>query len=351
MSYRKSYSATISGSQSYSASYGASERGGTVNGTVHWSENVNIDITVDTNSFDQGVMSLKHHIDGLTGAVVATEAAQIQEKIRGANAISQSVTAGFFHLISSEITQQMAALKSRVDSLFLKLNDMKTACQRIKNAMQQDYARITDRYASIFAELDRELASRIASLDEAANAVLRNASIQLKRSYDSTLSTVPTIFAAENSRAQGLLSAGTLRSAMNNMLQSATAYLVLEKNNNKALSAMLVSGDAQNSAASSLPVAYLAAGGSTESSTNRIFLPPTPGPLSDDQNLKQRILAQFGDRKLGWRPLTSEDRAQIERFLVPRIDAIHTPLQDHDSRVRQTVLQLWNSHTPETLPF
>src|ERR1039457_81802 len=163
MSYSEHYSETISGTEYVEVYHPASETSSSETVSVHWSEDVNVSIHVDTSSFDHSVSTIKHHIDGLTVAVIATESVQLEEKVRSANAIGQSVTSGFFRLIGSEITQQMVALKSRVDSLFLKLNDMKSACQRIQQNMQQDYHRITDRYSGIFEEMDRELAKRIAS--------------------------------------------------------------------------------------------------------------------------------------------------------------------------------------------
>jgi DNA-binding transcriptional regulator GbsR (MarR family) len=348
MSYSEHYSETISGTEYVEVYHPASETSSSETVSVHWSEDVNIVITVDTSSFDNSVSTIKHHIDGLAGAVIATEAGQIEEKARGAQAISQAVTDGFFRLIGSEITQQMAALKSRVDSLFLKLNDMRIACQRIQQNMKRDYHRITDRYSSIFEELDREMATRIARLDEAAYALNRQVSSEDRRGFDSTLSTVPTVFAAENSRAQTVLSAGTLRSRMNELLQCAMAYLASEKRTSNAMSTMLVTGGQDNSATMSLPVAYLA---SSDMRAEAIVLPPAPGPLTDDPDMNRRILAQFRERNLSWRPLADDHRAQIERFLFPLVDAIHTPSQGQDARVRQIVLRLWNAHTPEVLPL
>ena len=351
MSYSEHYSETISGTEYVEVYHPASETSSSETVSVHWSEDVNIVITVDTSSFDNSVSTIKHHIDGLAGAVIATEAGQIEEKARGANAIGQAVTDGFFRLIGAEITQQMAALKSRVDSLFLKLNDMRIASQRIQQNMQRDYHRITDRYSSIFEELDREMATRIASLDEAAYALSRQVSSEDRRGFDSTLSTVPTVFAAENSRAQTVLSAGTLRSRMNELLQCAMAYLASEKRTSNAMSTMLVAGGLDDSATSSLPVAYLAAHDSSDMPTEAIVLPPAPGPLTDDPDMNRRILAQFKERNLSWIPLADNSRAQIERFLFPLVDAIHTPSQGQDARVRQVILQLWNLHTPEVLPL
>lgn len=250
MSYSENYRETISGIVHEQVYHPVTQEGYSETISVPWSEDVNIAIHVDTSSFDQSVSTIKHHIDGLTGAVVATEAAQIEERVRSADAIGESVTSGFFRLIGSEITQQMVALKSRVDSLFLKLNDMKSACQRIQQNMQQDYHRITDRYEAIFEELDRELARRITSLDEATYELVREASLEERRSFDSTLSTVPTIFAGENSQTQSILLISALRSRMNGLLQCAMAYLAAEKRTSTAVSTMLdasIRGDSEKS--------------------------------------------------------------------------------------------------------
>jgi adenosyl cobinamide kinase/adenosyl cobinamide phosphate guanylyltransferase len=351
MSYSQNYNATISGTVSETVSYPASEHGSSHTVTLHWSENVGVSIHVDTSSFDHSVTTLKHHIDGLTGAVVATEAAQIEEKVRGADAIGKSVTTGFFQLIGSEISQQMVALKSKVDSLFLKLNDMKSACQRIQQNMQQDYHRITDRYSATFEELDRELAMRIASLDDAVHALKREISLESRREFDSTLSTVPTIFGGENSRAQSTLLAGALRSRMNDLLQCAMAYLATEKRTSNAVSTMLDAAGRDSGITVSLPVAYLAANPSPGTPVEQIVLSDAPGPLTNDAEMKRRILAHFRERNLAWKPLPSESKVQIERFLFPLIDAVHTASREQDARVRQRILHLWNAHTPEALPL
>jgi hypothetical protein len=138
---------------------------------------------------------------------------------------------------------------------------------------------------------------------------------------------------------------------MNELLQCAMVYLASEKRTSNAMSTMLVAGGLDDSATSSLPVAYLAAHDSSDMPTEAIVLPPAPGPLTDDPDMNRRILAQFKERNLSWIPLADNSRAQIERFLFPLVDAIHTPSQGQDARVRQVILQLWNLHTPEVLPL
>ena len=317
--------------------------------SLNWSENVSIDILVDTSNFDYGVASLKHHVDGLTGAVVTTEALHIEEKIQSASAIGQSVTKGFFDLIRSEITQQVVGLKSRVDSLFLKLNDMRLASQRVKQAMQHDYGRITDRYTSIFEELDRELATRIATLDDAAYAFRREASSQGSRSFDSTLSTVPTVFGREVSQVQTALLAGIMHARMNFLLQLATAYLVSERQTSRTFRTILSNEAADDSTTHSLPVAYLAADDPAAGSMARVIFSSAPEVPFNNDSLRNRITDQFQSEKRSWKPMGSEESAQIDRFLVPLIDSMHSSSAEHDGRVRQMILRLWAAHRPETL--
>lgn len=348
MSYQKRYHERLSGTVRGSYSYPASEKGGSSSITLSWSEDVAIDILVDTSSFDNSIASLKNHVDGLTGAVIATEALHVKEKKQSASAIGRSVTKGFFDLIRSEITQQMAGLRSRVDSMILKLNDMKLASLRVKQTMQQDYGRITDRYSSTFEELDRELTTRIATLDESAYAFLREASSQVRRSYDSTLSSVPTVFGREASQAQTTLMTGIMHSRMHSLLQLATAYLVAERKTSQTFGSILSDELIEETTTRSLPVAYLAADHPAILIERAIFPSATESPFNNEV-LKKTITDQFQAQNRTWKPIRSEDKTQIERFLLPLVDSLQSSSPEHDSRVRQLILRLWAAHRPETL--
>src|ERR1035438_9125246 len=111
---------------------------------------------------------------------------------------------------------------------------------------------------------------------------------------------------------------------MNNLLQCAAAYLASEKRTSNAMKIMLEDGGRDDSATACLPVAYFSANDLSAMPAENIVLPSAPGYLSNDRDLKRRILVQFQERNLSWRPLSGESKVQIERFLFPLIDAIHT---------------------------
>ena len=70
-------------------SYPASEHGGSV--SYSGEEPVYITIDVDTDAFDASVGNCNTAVNGLTSAVVATEAAQVESKRRAAKQIAATI--------------------------------------------------------------------------------------------------------------------------------------------------------------------------------------------------------------------------------------------------------------------
>lgn len=126
---------------------------------------VAIDLTVDTRPFDASVHSLLGSIRVLAGSISATEAAQIASIRKNASDIAQTVTGGFFSAVQVGIEQQKTELEKDIESLILDLNEKQKRCLDKKNQMQTDYARLSERYAQLFDDLNSELSSRIHALD------------------------------------------------------------------------------------------------------------------------------------------------------------------------------------------
>ena len=114
MSYSRSFSKTIAIHYSGSVSYPASQSGGSVSysGTAY--EDVVVNINVDTDAFDSSVRHCNNSVGALTGAVVATEGAQVASIRQNAIKIGQTIVDGFFSTVRSEISQQITELKNRI---------------------------------------------------------------------------------------------------------------------------------------------------------------------------------------------------------------------------------------------
>lgn len=346
MSYRRRYNETISGVVSGSFRYPASENGGSQSVSLSWSENVSVDILVDTDAFNNSVRSFRRHVDALTESVVATDAAHIHEKAQSAGRIADSLNQGFNQLIRSEISQQMAGFKSRVDSLLLKLRDLGQACRHTQQTMQADYQRITERYANVFEELDHEVHRRVSTLDAAPISVSSKLQEQVGRVFSSRLCGIAGVTSAENARAQMKVVAAGVRAQTQRLLHLALAYLAQEVRMARSIEAMTTgAAETGDAAILTVPVLYMEADGE-QGPARRAWLHAAIAPAIKDLKLKAEDLFQHKD--MPWRPMSESNRRQTEQFLVARLDTIHSNQPEHDGRVRQNILRLWQTQAPQT---
>jgi hypothetical protein len=349
MSYARHYSTYISGTVSGRVSYPRSDSGGSVSVTLEWQEPIEVMIQVDTNPFDHSVNSLKHHVDALSGAVVAAETVYVIEKTHSANAISKSVTDGFFTLIRSDITQQMAALKSKIDSLVMKLTDMKHGLVKIHQQMGLDYTRITERYSKVFEDLDQETRNRVSALDQDLIAARREMSLQLARPIDKGTSAIPTIFGGENSNAQTAMVAAGIRARMNQLLINSQAYLAGERTLARNFAATLWDDLPAQGNAVSLPVLYLSADDPEGHAMEEVFTGASDLSPLGDEGLQALFLRRFKEDSLAWSPMGNHP--QIDRYLNALVGSIESGDATHDARVRETLLKFWSKGKPAILPI
>ena len=170
MSYSKTYHGSVaySGSVSYTYSYPASEHGGSGSGTANYSGQVpvSVNLYVDTDPFDSSVADCSHSVRTLNGAVVAMNSSQVASIAKSAKDISSHIISGFFNMIGSELSQNMAALSAKFKAVFELLTTKSSTLEKQQIVMQDDYSRISDRYNKIFQNLDEELEKRVVALDK-----------------------------------------------------------------------------------------------------------------------------------------------------------------------------------------
>lgn len=169
MSYSKTYTGSVhySGTEYYSHSYPASEQGGTISGSVHYSGEVpvSVNLYVDTDPFDSSVVDCSHSVRNLNGAVIAMNSAQVASIAKSANEVSSHVITGFFNMISTELSQNIAALAAKFKAVFELLISKSSTLEKQQLVMQDDYSRVSNRYNKIFQNLDEELEKRVIALD------------------------------------------------------------------------------------------------------------------------------------------------------------------------------------------
>lgn len=166
MSYSRTYNGSVYYSGSVNVSYPASEHGGSK--TVHYSGSVpvSVDVYVDTAPFDRSVGECMADVNGLNGAVVAMNGAQVASIAGAGKKISSHVISGFFNMVKTELEQNIAAVSAKFKAVFELLKTNAERVEKQQLIMQDDYNRLCARYSGSFANLDRELEDRIIALDK-----------------------------------------------------------------------------------------------------------------------------------------------------------------------------------------
>lgn len=192
---------------SETVSYPASQNGGTIRVSGHVDEPVDVVVHVDTEQFDREVDHCNNSVNLLTGSVVATEGAQVASVRENARRIGDTIITGFFKTVRSDISQQIAALQSNIDSLLIHLRELSNRCLGKQKQMQTDYQRISSRYLKIFDELDSELENRIHAIDEPVFSFSRATDNVAGTTTSEGLVATTSIGNAETSRLHAMISA------------------------------------------------------------------------------------------------------------------------------------------------
>jgi hypothetical protein len=132
----------------------------------------NFSFTVDTQEMAAAIDDVSAHVNGVSAAVIGMQGAVIAAEAAAADRVCRHVDAGFFSLIRAQITQKMAALRSRTDSCLLELRQQTQTLAGIKTTMERDYQMISERYRRVFRSIDASLRNRVFELDKAVTALV-----------------------------------------------------------------------------------------------------------------------------------------------------------------------------------
>ena len=200
------------------------------------------DCVVDTREMAHSIHSVNRKIDETTGAVVAMKVAVVAAEKEGADHVCKNVNRGFYSLIHSQISQKMAALKSKVDAQFMRLNQQKKQLIGIRSRMERDYIMICARYGKLFTALNRALKQRVTELDRPVMDLVNVEATKITNRQNLLMADVPvgqeeTIKASQRiassklkHRAVNSISAITRFIADSNRLERITNSILLRKN-------------------------------------------------------------------------------------------------------------------------
>lgn len=336
MSYQRSFTKRIAVHYSGTIHYPASQNGGSVSYSGTEYEDVTVTVDVDTAPFDTSVQHCNNSVGALTGAVVATEGAQVASIQSNAQKIGQTIINGFFKTVHSEISQQITELSNRINAILLHLNGLTKRCTDKQHQMGTDYHRLSERYLKIFEELDGELKNRIYELDRPAFVFKQISDQSAYRALNSDLVGTATVAGTENSQLEARISASVTKKRALDTIDKANVFLEKQKQTNTILHRCII--DEENANVYYVPVCYM----ETSNDNNRIDR-TMHQPAAIQHIDAQRLIEEMNDYTQ--ETVSEEDREQIQLHFNAEISSHYAASDIHTERVKDCITRLFNIHT------
>lgn len=337
MSYRRSYRESIavhySGSVSYS--YPASQNGGS--GTAHYSgtayEDVNVNIEVDTNPFDASVAGCNNNVNFLTGAVVATEAAQIASIDLNAKKVGTTIIEGFFKTIRSEISQQIVELSQKIDAHLMHLRELAKSCTAKQKQMEIDYNRLSNRYLKIFGDLNNELSNRIYELDKPAFVFKKDCDNHAIRSSNNDMVSTVAVSGSEESALQAKLYASVAKKRALDTINQAKIFLWKQKKLENTIDQCMLNENVSSQRFA--PICYLETQNEKSQINKNVFQPDFFSQVNSNE-----MIDEFENQS--WAISTSEKKDNIQRYFNLEMNNAYSSNNQHDNRIREMIVKIFN---------
>jgi len=333
MSYRRSFNKTIAVHYSGTVNYPASQNGGSTSysGTAY--EDVTVNIDVDTIPFDAGVESCNSSINLLTGAVVATEAAQIASIDLNAKKVGSTIVEGFFKTIRSEISQQIMELSQRIDANLMHLRELAKSCTSKQKQMEVDYNRISSRYLKIFDDLNNELSNRIYELNKPAFVFKKESDNQAIRTTGNDLVSTVTVFGKEGSKLQAIISASVAKKRAFDTINQANMFLLKQKNLENTVNQCMLNEniDAQIFA----PICFIETQNEKNQINKNVFLPDFLSQTNSNE-----LIDSF--KNLNWTTEVKEKNDNIRQYFNAEVNDAYTSNIQHENRVKEMITRIFD---------
>jgi hypothetical protein len=333
MSYRQSFRKRISVSYSGSVGYPASQHGGRVSYSGSAYEDVTVNIDVDTNPFDRSVESCSNTVNLLTGAVVATEAAQIASINSSAKKVGKTIVDGFFKTIRSEISQQIMELSTKLNATLMHLHELAKRCVGKQQQMEADYNRIASRYVKIFDDLNNELKNRIFGLDKPAFVFRRESDNQAIRTSSNDLVSTVAIFGAEGGNLQAKISASVIKKRALGAIEKANTFLLKQKRMNATISQSMLKESI--AAVQYLPVCFIEAQSGKSQVDRNVYQAYFLSQMQVNE-----LISSFQQKK--WSNVSKDNAEKISRYFSAEVNSHFSSADIHTNRVKENIIKMLN---------
>ena len=340
MSYNQSFKKQISChySGSKSVSYPASEHGGTMTVDYHGTayEDVEVNIHVNTSSFDNSVAECNEHVNGLTVSVGAMNVAQCISIEKNADKVSNTIIKGFFHTVRTDLSTQKAELEQKVDAKLVLLRQQAETLREKQKTMADDYARTTARYQKLFNDLNNELSVRIHEVDQPVFNFVKEVDAQSDRMLHTDMIQTAVTMSKESSILQAQISSATVKHHAFEAMNQAQNFLVSKAKSERTIQESCIDGAGNDCYL--IPVCYMQTESDNKCIRKECFVPDYYA--KKDVFLKQALCESLENINLEVADGNIEE--QVKTYVQSEIANNVAGSDEHSSRVRALINKMLN---------
>jgi len=300
---------------------------------------------VDTTPMANSVDSTRGHLNGVTVAVTAMQAAVIAVEREASKTICKNVDEGFYMMVKSQISQKSVAAYTEMTSKQVSLVQMAMALDNIKRQMENDFNMIARRYAKLFQSLNKALEIRVKELDRPAMqlAEIRKTIVFDKLSNDSSM-----LFSVSGETlplAQTALS-GKLKQKTKETLNTLSESVFENRSYNDKVESILVKNESDASSDANtryVPAVFCVIESllNPEDYIENVYTPKTDvwqntAPIVSEVNHIQGAL--------NWSPCAGEEKAVIRREFLALCEK-----EMNEERVSKEIIRLFDESAWEGL--
>jgi hypothetical protein len=331
MSYSKSYHQRIVVHYSGSVSYPASQNGGTAyyRGTEY--EDVYVNINVDTNPFDRSIAYCNNNVNTLTGAVIATNAAQIASINNNAKKVANTLIDAFFKNIRFEISTQITELAQKIDAHLMHLRELSKQLLAKKTQMEVDYNRTANRYVKIFEDLNNELSNRIFELDRPAFSFKQLVDAHSQRATDNDMVSSVAVTGAEGANLQTCIGVSVCKKRALDAIRQANIFLTTKKRLQRTVNRSMLNDNTETTRFS--PICFLETQNEKAQIDRSVY---HSNCLSDTH--EDSIIAGFQSKQ--WIAVPKESQEKIGRYFNAELGKAYSDV--HTNRVRDMIVKMFD---------
>ena len=348
MSYSETFHSSVTVSGTVSVHYPASEHGGTT--TASYSETVPVDWTVyvDTAPFDASVVEAESAVDSLTGSIVSLNEAEVESIRQSSRKVRDSLASGFFNLIWKDLSENLISQINRIKTKFELLLQFSKDLEAKQQRMTEDVARLQRHYYTVFHSLDEDLEHRISALDQPAFRLGHGQRQQLLLEPYTKATAFGISQMIEGNRPENMMVRARTNRSVSRVLGAIGSYVSENEAYRRKISGTVFDKRTEEATREYVPVIVCVRADMQEQGKSSISC--IASRLGDQKKVTERVLSHM--KTLGasaWSDIDGERLDIIDRYFRSYVEK--SSAEDggqHDERVYQQMLKMWNENKAKT---